>query len=346
MKKQNLFNKINRKELKIALANESFNRVTVSFYKYFKIDSPSDFRDRIYTKLDQLKIFGRVYVAKEGINAQISIPEYNWNSFLEELGKVEELNNIPLKKALNGGKSFYKLVVKIKNELVAYNLKKDSYNMKKTGKHLTAEEYNKRLDNPETIVVDMRNYYESEIGRFKGAIVPNVETSKELLPEVKSLLKGKQEKEILLYCTGGIRCEKASSYLIQHGFKNVSQLQGGIIQYAHEVKAKGLESKFIGKNFVFDERLGERVTKDIISYCHICDLPCDHHTDCKNDACHILFIQCDTCSEKLNGCCSKECKDFALLPMEKQKLLRKDPKYVVSKTFFDARVKPKLRELN
>ena len=192
----------------------------------------------------------------------------------------------------------------------------------------------------------MRNYYESEVGRFKGAIVPNVETSKDLLPEVKKLLKGKEEKEILLYCTGGIRCEKASAYLFQNGFKNISQLQGGVIQYAHEVKEKRLESKFIGKNFVFDQRLGERVTEDIISNCHICGLPCDSHTDCKNNACHILFIQCKKCSKKFNGCCSVECKDFASLPLEKQKFLRIDPKYVVSKTFFDSRSKPKLKGFN
>jgi len=343
MKKKNLFNKINRKDLKKALLNESFQRITVSFYKYFVIQKPNNFRDDLYEKLDRLKIFGRVYIASEGINAQINVPEGEWNKFINELNKIEDLKDVKLKKALQDGKSFYKLTVKVKKELVAYNVSKDSYNMQKTGKHLTAEEYNKALDKPGTIIVDMRNYYESEIGKFQGAIIPNVETSKELLPKVKTLLEGNEEKEVLLYCTGGIRCEKASSYLIQNGFKHVNQLQGGIIQYAHEVKEKGLESKFLGKNFVFDERLGERVTDDIISFCHICNSPCDSHTDCKNDACHILFIQCEICSKKLNGCCSRECKDFTKLPLEKQKLLRKDPKKIVSKTFFDSRIKPKLK---
>ena len=346
MKNQRLFNKVNRELLKKDLINEPFRRINASFYKYFEVDSPSSFRNNIYTKFDQLKIFGRIYIAKEGINAQVSIPEHKWSIFFEAIKKMKELDNISIKKALNNGRSFYKLIVKVKKELVAYNVTKASYNIQKTGQYLTAKDYNRALDNPETLVVDMRNYYESEVGRFKGAIVPNVETSKELLPEVKKLLKGKEEKEILLYCTGGIRCEKASAYLIQNGYKNISQLQGGIIQYAHEVKEKGLESKFIGKNFVFDQRLGERVTEDIISNCHICDLPCDSHTDCKNSACNILFIQCKKCSKKFNGCCSKECKDFASLPAEKQKILRKNPKYIVSKTFFDSRVKPKLKGLN
>ena len=190
----------------------------------------------------------------------------------------------------------------------------------------------------------MRNYYESEIGRFENALIPDVETSKELLPEVKRLLKGKEKNKVLLYCTGGIRCEKASSYLIKNGFQNVNQLQGGIIQYANDIKKKGMISRFKGKNFVFDDRLGERVTDDILASCHICGTTCDKHTDCKNDACHILFIQCDACSEDFNGCCSIECRDFASLPLSEQKILRKDPKRVVSKTFFDSRIKPKLNK--
>ena len=346
MKKQQLFNKISRNELKKSLSNEPFQRITASFYKYFQVSSPKKFRDNLYVRFNQLKIFGRIYIAREGINAQISVPESNWYVFTKELGKFKELKNVTLKKALQEGKSFYKLVVKLKKELVSYQIPETSYNMQKTGKHLTAEQYNKALDNPGTIIVDMRNYYESEIGRFRGALVPNVETSKELLPKVRNLLKGKEKEQILLYCTGGIRCEKASSFLIKNGFKNVSQLKGGIIQYSHEVKEKGLESKFIGKNFVFDERLGERVTDDIISSCHVCDLPCDTHTDCKNSACHILFIQCENCSKKLNGCCSEKCKDYLSLPIEKQKLLRKDPKNVVSKTFYDTRIKPKVKAVN
>jgi UPF0176 protein len=214
--------------------------------------------------------------------------------------------------------------------------------MRKFGKHLTASEYNIALDRKDSTVVDMRNYYESEIGRFENAIIPDVETSKELLPKVKNLLKGKENKKILLYCTGGIRCEKASSYLIKSGFKDVSQLQGGIIQYANDIKCNDMKSKFRGKNFVFDDRLGERITDDVLSNCHICNESCDDHTDCKNDACHILFIQCEKCKKLFNGCCSKECQDFATLPIEQQKKLRKDPERIISRTFFDSRIKPRM----
>ena len=340
--KNNLFNKIDKEELKLALSNETFERFTASFYHYVKLSSPESFRNKLYIEWNQMHVFGRVYIASEGINAQVSIPEHNWDKFCDHLKTIPELGEISIKQAIQEGHSFYKLKIKVRNELVAYGVSEEAYDMRKVGKHLSAEEYNFAMDRDDSVVVDMRNYYESEIGRFDNALVPDVETSKELLPEVKKLLSGRENDKILLYCTGGIRCEKASSYLLHNGFKDVNQLQGGIIQYAHDIKEQGIDSMFKGKNFVFDDRLGERVTDDVISSCHVCDTSCDDHTDCKNDACHILFIQCTECSELLNGCCSKECKDFALLPLDEQKALRKDSERIISKTFFDSRVKPKL----
>ena len=343
-KKPVLFNKIGRDILKKELMKEPFDRVTASFYIYHPIQNPQQFRDELFIAWDKLNVFGRIYIATEGVNAQLSVPEQYWKLFLESMNSFSILKNISIKKAIQDGNSFFKLTIKVREELVAYGVHQDTYNMDLVGNHLTAEEYNQALEKPDTIIVDMRNYYESEIGKFETAIVPDAEISKELLPEVKRILKGKEEEKILLYCTGGIRCEKASSYLMNHGFKNVNQLQGGIIQYAHDIKEKGLKSKFIGKNFVFDERLGERVTDHVIASCHICGTSCDTHTDCKNDACHILFIQCDTCEKELEGCCSEACCEFAKLPIEEQKIRRKDPTQVISRTFFDSRIKPKLNQ--
>jgi UPF0176 protein len=343
-KKIVLFNKVGRDILKKELAVEPFDRITASFYVYHPIENPEAFRDQLFIDWNKLNILGRIYVATEGINAQLSVPEQNWSQFRETMNSFSFLRNVLIKKAIQDGNSFYKLTVKVRKELVAYGVPEESYDMNKVGNHLSAEEYNQALENSDTIIVDMRNYYESEIGRFQNAIVPDVEISKELLPEVKRILKGKEEEQVLLYCTGGIRCEKASSYLMNHGFKNVNQLSGGIIQYVHEINKKGLKSKFIGKNFVFDDRLGERVTDDIIAKCHICGKSCDTHTDCKNDACHILFIQCKSCGKNLEGCCSQECLDFSQLPLEEQKIRRKDPAQVVSRTFFDSRIKPKLNQ--
>ena len=126
-----------------------------------------------------------------------------------------------------------------------------------------------------------------------------------------------------MYCTGGIRCEKASAYFKHKGFKEVYQLEGGIIEYARQVKAQSLENKFIGKNFVFDERRSERISEDVIAQCHQCGAPCDSHVNCINEACHLLFIQCAACQEKMNECCSISCKEISTLPPEDQRELRK-----------------------
>ena len=345
MKKEILYNKKSRDELKAELQNETFVRRTCSFYRYVQIDKPEELRDDLYREWSSLKIFGRIYISPEGINVQLSCPEKNWDSLIANLNSHTMLKEMPLKIAIEDGESFYKLKIKVKDEIVAYNVNDDEYNMNKVGHHLSAEEFNKKLDQDNTFVVDMRNYYESEVGQFENAIIPDVDTSRELLPEVRKLLVGHQDDEILLYCTGGIRCEKASAYLIHHGFKHVSQLNGGIIQYASDVKSKGLKSKFIGKNFVFDDRMGERITEDIIGKCHQCEKPADRHLDCGNDACHILFIQCDECYKLYNGCCSKECEAFSKLPIEEQRVLRKDPDRVVSNARYSSRIKPKLTEI-
>ena len=329
-----LYNKKSKEELIKNLRSEPFKRITCSFYKYITIKTPLQFRDSMYLYLDSLKILGRVYVASEGINAQISVPDYVWNKFKIGIKNFRVLKNVSIKKAISDGDSFYKLVVKEKKEIVAYGVSDDLYDMNEVGKYLNAEQFNKAIDEDNTAIIDMRNFYETEVGRFKNAEIPKVEKSKDLLPEVRRMLNGREDHKVLLYCTGGIRCEKASSFLIKSGIKNVKQLEGGIIQYAHDIRNKDMNSRFIGKNFVFDARLGERITKDIIANCHLCGSPSDNHRDCNNDTCHILFIQCKKCEEKLSGCCSNECKDFASLPMSKQKELRKDPKRVIKKRYY------------
>ena len=339
-----LYNKKDREQLKADLAEEDFARRTCSFYRYIHINDPQKLRDELYKEWFDLRILGRVYIATEGINAQISVPEPHWNQFLETLNSRAFLNSMQLKHAIQEGQSFLKLAIRVKQEIVAYNIPASQYDMSNVGEHLNAAEFNKALDNPDSIVVDMRNYYESEVGHFKTAIMPDVETSRDLLPQVRNLLKGQEEKEVLLYCTGGIRCEKASAYLLHHGFKKVKQLNGGIIQYAHDIREQQLDSKFIGSNFVFDDRLEERITADVISVCHQCSTACDTHTDCLNQACHILFIQCPDCKTTFNGCCSTACQEFAALPLEEQRLLRKDLEKVVSKTVHTDRVKPRLTQ--
>ena len=343
-----LYNKKNKEQLIKQLKKENFDRITLSFYRYVNINKNLDeLRDHLYEKWNQINILGRIYIAKEGINAQISIPENKLKKFTNDLNSYKEFKNIELKSAVEEKISFYKLIIKVKNEIVAYKIKKDEYDMNKIGKHLNAQEFNELINQENSIVVDMRNHYESEVGKFENAICPDVDTSEELLPETKKILQKNKEDNILLYCTGGIRCEKASSYLIKHKFKNVFQLKGGIIQYAHQIKEQKIESKFKGKNFVFDDRLGERITKDILSNCHQCDKSCDKHTNCENDACHLLFIQCKNCNQQYNGCCSKECKEIIKLPIEEQRVLRKENPNIAAPLInhYRDRLKPKLKEM-
>src|SRR5882672_6512076 len=319
-----LHNRVNSKELKEKLKHSNEPRTTISFYKYHKIGDPQQFRNDLYLLFDQLGVLGRIYVAHEGINAQLSVADENVDRFKSQLFQINFLNGIRLNTAIDdNGKSFFKLKILVRKKIVADGLNDSSFDVTYSGIHLNAKEFNQLTEDPNTVVVDMRNHYESEVGRFKNAICPDADTFREELKIAEDLLHDKKDKHIVMYCTGGIRCEKASAWMKHVGFKNVFQLDGGIIEYARQVKEQGLENKFVGKNFVFDERLGERISEDIISVCHQCGKPCDTHTNCKNDGCHLLFIQCDECKEKYHNCCSVECKNTIELPAEKQKEIRK-----------------------
>ncbi len=319
-----LRNRINKDELKVRLAQETIERVTLSFYKYVTIDNPKELRDSLFMKLTALNCFGRIYLANEGINAQMNVPKVNYDEFVNSLYTDPRFTNVPLKIAVDGnGKSFYKLIVKVREKVVADGITDITFNPANTGNYLNAQEFNNAIKDKNTIVVDMRNHYESEVGRFDNAFCPDADTFREELPLVVEHLKGQEDKKVIMYCTGGIRCEKASAYLKHKGFKDVNHLQGGIIQYAAEVKEQGLESKFKGVNFVFDERIGERITNDVLSNCHQCGNPCDTHVNCKNDDCHLLFIQCNDCAAKTQGCCTPKCQTIATLPIEEQRHLRK-----------------------
>lgn len=319
-----LHNRIEGRLLKEKMRSAPEQRTTISFYKYHHISDPPQFRDQLYKEFESLGVLGRIYVAHEGINAQISVPSTQFEEFKKQLYSIEWLSGVRLNVAVqDDGKSFFKLKILTRKKIVADGLDDASFDVTDCGTHVNATEFNKLASDPNTVIVDMRNHYESEVGHFKNAICPDVDTFREELNVVEELMREQKDKNLLMYCTGGIRCEKASAWMKHQGFKNVFQLEGGIIKYTQDVKAQGLENRFIGKNFVFDERLGERITDDIISVCHQCGQPCDDHTNCKNDGCHLLFIQCKSCAEKYNGCCSEECKEILLLPVEAQKEIRK-----------------------
>lgn len=319
-----LYNNLSAKERAILLETAGEDRLTLSFYQYAKIGNPQLFRNHLFISWDELDVLGRIYVANEGINAQLSVPAKNFNDFKEFLDGVYFLKDVRLNIAIEHSlKSFLKLKVKVRHKIVADGLNDDTFDVRNKGIHVDAERFNELIDDPNAVLVDMRNHYESEIGHFKGAITPDVDTFRDSLDIIEEDLKDfKEDKKLVMYCTGGIRCEKASAYYKHKGFKNVFQLEGGIIEYARQVGQKGIENKFIGKNFVFDHRRGERITSDVIAQCHQCGKPCDTHVNCENEACHLLFIQCESCASKMENCCSDECMEIIHLPVEEQKKLR------------------------
>jgi UPF0176 protein len=319
-----LHNRVSQKELKSILYKETEPRITISFYQYFFIEEPKQFRDELYKALNELKVFGRIYVAPEGINAQLSVPKNNYVALENYLHAIVPLKEVRLNIAIDDdGKSFWVLKIKVRDKIVADGITDPAFDMRNKGKYVDAEEFNQLTENKDTIVVDMRNHYEYEVGHFKNAIEIPSDTFREQLPMSAEMLHDKKDTNIIMYCTGGIRCEKASAYLLHKGFRNVYHLEGGIIHYAQQAKEKNLPNKFVGKNFVFDDRLGERITEDVIARCHQCGKPADTHTNCRNDGCHLLFIQCGECAEKYDGCCSTECQEIFNMPDGEQKKLRK-----------------------
>lgn len=320
-----LYNTLSAEERAQLIDEAGKDRLTLSFYAYAKIENPKKFRDDLFIAWNALDALGRIYVAHEGINAQMSIPADHFEEFRDTLEVYDFMKGIRLNVAVEqDNHSFLKLTIKVRNKIVADGLNDETFDVTNRGIHLKAKEFNNLLEDPNTIVVDFRNHYESEVGHFEGAITPDVENFRESLPIINEQLQDyKEDKNLLMYCTGGIRCEKASAYFKHQGFKNVYQLEGGIIEYTRQIKEENIESKFIGKNFVFDHRLGERITDDIISQCHQCGKPCDNHTNCANDACHLLFIQCDECKAAMENTCSSECLETIHLPVETQIELRK-----------------------
>lgn len=318
-----LHNRVSQKELKARLYAETEPRTTISFYRYFLIADPAAFRDDLYIHFNKLNVFGRIYVAHEGVNAQISLPSSNMDAFREYLNSTPHFKDLRLNIAVSDGKSFWVLKIKVREKIVADGIEDPAFSMERKGRYVDAAAFNTLTNDPETIVIDMRNHYEYEVGHFDTAREIPSDTFREQLPMAVEMLRDQKDKNIIMYCTGGIRCEKASAYFLHQGFENVFHLEGGIIHYANTVREKGLPNKFRGKNFVFDERLGERITDEVIAQCHQCGQPCDTHINCANEGCHLLFIQCDACREKYSSCCSTECADIIKLPEEVQQEMRK-----------------------
>lgn len=345
-----LRNHFSPEDLRARLDLEAVPRTTLSFYRYVRLSEVGELRNTLYREWEALGVLGRIYVSQEGINAQVSVPTAKLEAFRANLDGREAFRDIPWKVAVDDdGKSFLKLTIKVRPKIVADGLADDAFDVTDVGQHLDAATFNQKMAEG-AVVIDMRNNYECLIGHFEGAYLPQADNFRGAIEEVVGMLNGTRAgadhdpsegkavreveesalrwpqgtaPEILLYCTGGIRCEKASAYLRHKGFTQVHQLHGGIIDYARQVRAEGLESRYKGQNFVFDERLAERITDDVVGECAQCGRPSDRITNCHEPTCNLLMVQCTDCARKYNDCCSPSCREVHQLPIELQRAWRK-----------------------
>ena len=274
-----------------------------SFYKYSKISNPNLFRDKHQKYCNSLKIKGKILIAKEGINGTISGTKKQIQNYEKNLKKNKLFKDIKFKHTISKIHPFKKTIVRVKKEIVTSGLK---VNLNKKAEYVSPKELNNIIDKQKDIILlDARNNYESKIGKFKNALTPNIETFKQFKKIKKDLLKFKNKK-IITYCTGGVRCEKASAFLKENGFKNVFQLEGGILNYIEKFPNKHFE----GRCFVFDNRMSIPSSKKSkeISICELCHVNCSHYINCINVKCDKLFICCNNCEKKFNHACSKKCK--------------------------------------
>ncbi len=277
------------------------------FYKFQEIKDPGWFVRKHKRFCGELGVLGKVLVAREGVNGSISGNKEQVEKYKEFLGNFPGFSDVIFKEELGTSHPFKKMIVKVREEIVS--LHKD-VDMTKKGKYVSPKEFLKLYDNnDEIIILDARNDYEYKLGRFKNALNPDIKTFRQFPEFVKKFKKENgndvKKKKIVMYCTGGIRCEKASAYMEDQGFENVYQLEGGIINFCQQLPNTAWE----GKCFVFDKRLMTNINQnnEAISECVSCNKISDLQRNCKYFECDALVVQCIECQEKLHKCCSKEC---------------------------------------
>ena len=274
-----------------------------SFYKYVTINDVEQFQKEHIEYCKLLGIKGKVLVGEEGINGTVSGTKGQIEQYEKDLLNNQLFNGIMFKRNTADEHPFRKTLVRVRKEIVSSGI---NVNINNKGHYISPKELKEALDKGEDLILlDARNGYESKIGKFKGAITPDIEIFREF-PKVAGQIKDLKNKKIVTYCTGGIRCEKASAYLKENGFSNVYQLHGGILNYIEQFP----DSYFEGRCFVFDDRLSVpsgKNTKDI-TVCEKCHVPSGKYVNCSNAKCNLFYICCEECYEKSGYACSKECR--------------------------------------
>lgn len=280
------------------------------YYKYVTIENPEEFAAEHLQFCKELGLRGRVLVAKEGINGTVSGTVEQTNTYMETMHKDPRFKDLWFKIDEAEGHAFKKMFVRPRPELVTFRLEEDINPNELTGKYLTPKEWYEMMQREDVVILDGRNDYEYEIGHFRGAIRPEVKAFREFPEWIRNNLSQYKDKKVLTYCTGGIRCEKLSGFLLKEGFKEVYQLHGGIVTYGKDPEVKG--HLFDGKCYVFDERISvpiNQVENVIVSKCYHCGKPEDRYINCANPECNLQHVCCEECEVIHKHSCSKDCEE-------------------------------------
>jgi len=283
------------------------------YYKYINIDNPIALQKSQKELCEKLGLKGRIIIATEGINGTLEGSKDKTEEYVKELLSDSRFSDVHMKRSVGTGSAFPKLSIKVRDEIVSAHLGENDVNPAiTTGKHLKPEELHEwYMSGKEFYIVDMRNDYEQKVGHFKDSILAPLSNFRDLpkvIPQIESL----KNKTILTVCTGGVRCEKASGFLVKNGFTDVYQLYGGIVSYMEKYP----NEDYLGKLYVFDGRIVMGFNLDdpkhkVIGKCDKCGNPSDNYIDCYNPKCNKPtrhFICCKDCIEKGNAYCSEECQ--------------------------------------
>lgn len=279
------------------------------FYKFVQINNSEKMTVEHLAYCKALGVKGRILIAKEGINGTVSGTVEQTEEYMRELRSNPLFTDIVFKIDASVGHAFKKMHVRHRDEIVTLRYDKELDHIASTGKRLEPKQFYEYLQRDDVIVIDGRNNYEYDIGHFRNAIRPEVENFKEFPGWLSENLSEYKDKPILTYCTGGIRCEKLSSVLLDQGFKDVYQLDGGIVTYGKDPEVQG--RLFDGKCYVFDDRISVTINQTeedrIIAVCKHCNEPSDRYINCTDNICDKRHICCEKCEEVTNGFCSEEC---------------------------------------
>lgn len=281
------------------------------YYKFVKLDNVEDFAKEHLEFCKSIGLKGRILVAEEGINGTVSGTVEATEQYIMAMHKDERFKDMVFKIDEVEDHAFKKMFVRPRKSIITLKSEDDVNPQELTGKYLSPVEFYEALQDENTIVVDGRNDYEYEIGHFRNAIRPEVKNFKEFPKWIDENLSEYKDKRIISYCTGGIRCEKLTGVLINKGFKDVAQLEGGIVTYSKDSQVEG--RLFDGKCYVFDERIAVKINNTeediVISQCKHCGKPSDRYINCSNDDCHDQHICCEECEKLHQGFCSEACKE-------------------------------------